>query len=121
MVSVNIWKVITNLVIIKTHHLLIDLSVSYETYQKLCKLVEVRFLLSNHTVERYTFLGVNVGVTEMRCCSMFVTILGKLHMVDLGDGEEKFEGFMIRLVSTFKQLDQVLVAGGFNSENVKRW
>ena len=83
--------------------------------------MEVRFLLSNHTVERYTFLGVNVGVTEMRCCSMFVTILGKLHMVDLGDGEEKFEGFMIRLVSTFKQLDQVLVAGGFNSENVKRW
>ena len=42
-------------------------------------------------------------------------------MVDLGDGEEKFEGFMIRLVSTFKQLDQVLVAGGFNRENVKRW
>ena len=98
MVSVNIWKVITNLkllVIIKTHHLLIDLSVSYETYQKLCKLVEVRFLLSNHTVERYTFLGVNVGVTEMRCSSMFVTILGKLHMVDLSDGEEKFEGWQV--------------------------
>ena len=36
---------------------------------------------------------------------MFVTILGKLHMVDLGDGEEKFEGFMIRLVSTFKNRD----------------
>ena len=43
------------------------------------------------------------------------------HIEDRGDGEEKFEGFMIRLVSTFKQLDQVLVAGGFNSENVKRW
>ena len=73
--SVIIRKVITNLkywgacelIISKTLQLLSDLSVGYGTVRKLVKLEEVGFLLSNHTAEHYPFLGVNVGVTEMRC------------------------------------------------------
>ena len=105
MPSVTIWKIITNLkylVIIKTHHLLIDLSVSHETNQKLGKLVEVSFLLYNY--------GLLLHVRHKPW----------LLMLDLGDSEEKFEGFMIHLVSTFKQLDKVSAAGGFNSEKVKK-
>ena len=73
--SVIIRKVITNLkywgacelIISKTLQLLSDLSVGYGTVRKLVKLEEVGLLLSNHTAEHYPFLGVNVGVTEMRC------------------------------------------------------
>ena len=126
--SVIIRKVITNLkywgacelIISKTLQLLSDLSVGYGTVRKLVKLEEVGFLLSNHTAEHYPFLGVNVGVTEMRCRSMFYTSLGRLLMVDLGEDEDKFEGFMIPLTSAFEQLGQVLAAGGYNSEEVRK-
>ena len=95
--SVIIRKVITNLkywgacelIISKTLQLLSDLSVGYGTVRKLVKLEEVGFLLSNHTAEHYPFLGVSVGVTEMRCRSMFYTSLGRLLMVDLGEDEDK--------------------------------
>ena len=126
--SVIIRKVITNLkywgacelIISKTLQLLSDLSVGYGTVRKLVKLEEVGFLLSNHTAEHYPFLGVNVGVTEMRCRSMFYTSLGRLLMVDLGEDEDKFEGFMIPLTSAFEQLGQVLAGGGYNSEEVRK-
>ena len=39
-------------------------------------------------------------------------------MVDLGEDEDKFEGFMIPLTSAFEQLGQVLAGGGYNSEEV---
>ena len=126
--SVIIRKVITNLkywgacelIISKTLQLLSDLSVGYGTVRKLVKLEEVGFLLSNHTAEHYPFLGVNVGVTEMRCRSMFYTSLGRLLMVDLGEDEDKFEQFMIPLTSAFEQLGQVLAGGGYNSEEVRK-
>ena len=126
--SVIIRKVITNLkywgacelIISKTLQLLSDLSVGYGTVRKLVKLEEVGFLLSNHTAEHYPFLGVNVGVTEMRCRSMFYTSLGRLLMVDLGEDEDKFEGFMIPLTSAFEQLGQVLAGGGYNGEEVRK-
>merc|ERR1719334_1736902 len=126
--SVIIRKVITNLkywgacelIISKTLQLLSDLSVGYGTVRKLVKLEEVGFLLSNHTAEHYPFLGVNVGVTEMRCRSMFYTSLGRLLMVDLGEDEDKFENFMIPLTSAFEQLGQVLAGGGYNSEEVRK-
>ena len=86
----------------------------------IAKLEEVGFLLSNHTAEHYPFLGVNVGVTEMRCRSMFYTSLGKLLMVDLGEDEDKFEAFMIPLTSAFEQLGQVLAGFGYNSEEVRK-
>merc|ERR1719412_715973 len=126
--SVIIRKIITNLkywgacelIISKTLQLLSYLSLGYGTVRKLVKLEEVGFLLSNHTAEHYPFLGVNVGVTEMRCRSMFYTSLGRLLMVDLGEDEDKFEGFMIPLTSAFEQLGQVLAAGGYNSEEVRK-
>jgi exportin-7 len=46
-----------------------------------------------------SYAGVNVGVTEMRCRSMFYTSLGRLLMVDLGEEEDKFEAFMIPLTA----------------------
>merc|ERR1712126_414114 len=126
--SVVIRKIITNLkywggsenIISKTLQLLSDLSVGYGTVRKLVKLEEVGFLLSNHTAEHYPFLGVNVGVTEMRCRSMFYTSLGRLLMVDLGEDEDKFEAFMIPLTSAFESLGQVLASGGYNSEEVRK-
>ena len=124
--SVIIRKVITNLkywgacelIISKTLQLLSDLSVGYGTVRKLVKLEEVGFLLSNHTAEHYPFLGVNVGVTEMRCRSMFYTSLGRLLMVDLGEDEDKFDAFMLPLTTAFESLGAVLAAGGYNSEEV---
>merc|ERR1712126_614564 len=126
--SIIIRKVITNLkywgacelIISKTLQLLSDLSVGYGTVRKLVKLEEVGFLLSNHTAAHYPFLGVNVGVTEMRCRSMFYTSLGRLLMVDLGEDEDKFEAFMIPLTSAFESLGQVLASGGYNSEEVRK-
>merc|ERR1712029_1224999 len=41
-------------------------------------------------------------------------------MVDLGEDEDKFEGFMIPLTSAFEQLGQVLAGGGYNSEEVRK-
>ena len=146
--SVIIRKVITNLkywgacelIISKTLQLLSDLSVGYGTVRKLVKLEEVScshcsqisepfppifslaqvgFLLSNHTAEHYPFLGVNVGVTEMRCRSMFYTSLGRLLMVDLGEDEDKFDAFMLPLTTAFESLGAVLAAGGYNSEEVE--
>ena len=52
-------------------------------------------------------MGVNVGVTEMRCRSMFYTSLGRLLMVDLGEDEDKFDAFMLPLTSAFESLGQV--------------
>ena len=75
-------------------------------------------MLSNHTAEHYPFLGVNVGVTEMRCRSMFYTSLGRLLMVDLGEDEDKFDAFMLPLTTAFESLGVVLAAGGYNSEEV---
>merc|ERR1712038_32644 len=126
--SVVIRKIITNLkywggsenIISKTLQLLSDLSVGYGTVRKLVKLEEVGFLLSHHTAEHYPFLGVNVGVTEMRCRSMFYTSLGRLLMVDLGEDEDKFDAFMLPLTTAFESLGAVLAAGGYNSEEVRK-
>lgn len=126
--SVIIRKVITNLkywgncemIINKTLQLLSDLSVGYGTVRKLVKLDEVGFLLSNHTAEHYPFLGVNVGVTEMRCRSMFYTSLGRLLMVDLGEDEDKFDAFMIPLTTAFESLGRVMASGVYNSEEVRK-
>ena len=61
----------------------------------------------------------NVGVTEMRCRSMFYTSLGRLLMVDLGEDEDKFDAFMLPLTTAFESLGAVLAAGGYNSEEVE--
>jgi exportin-7 len=50
--------------------------------------------------EHFPFLGNSVAVSEMRCRSMFYTSLGRLLMVDLGEDEDIFDGFMLPLTGT---------------------
>ncbi len=63
----------------------------------------------------------NVGVTEMRCRSMFYTSLGRLLMVDLGEDEDKFDAFMIPLTTAFESLGRVMATGVYNSEEVRKF
>ncbi|KPP68145.1 exportin-7-like [Scleropages formosus] len=139
--SVFIGKIITNLkywgqcepITSKTLQLLNDLSIGYPflmdhfSVRKLVKLSAVQFMLNNHTSEHFSFLGVNnqSNLSDMRCRTTFYTALGRLLMVDLGEGpspgedEDQFEQFMLPLTAAFEAVAQMFSTNTFNEQEAK--
>ncbi|KAL4719193.1 hypothetical protein ACJJTC_002364 [Scirpophaga incertulas] len=113
LLSVLMRKIITNLkfwgsseqIIAKTLGLLSELSGGYSCVRKLVKLDETQFMLTHHTAEHFPFLGISrVGTSEMRCRTMLYTALGRLLMVELGEGEERFHTFMMPITAAMESI-----------------
>jgi len=118
LLSVFVTKIITNLncwssselIVKNTLAILHELSVGFASLTKIADLDEVKFILSNHTAERFPILSNSTSIEFMRYRTSFYSSLGRLLIESMRNGnEEKFDEFMLPLDTAFEQLRQAIL------------
>jgi exportin-7 len=112
-------KIVSNLkywsthkpVVVKTLHLLNDLSIGFNSVRRLATLDIVQFMLENHTPENFPILSVSTPDVDMKCRTQFYASLFRLLLCDLKEDENKFEKFMGPLTVTFERIRTLLLSG----------